>query len=59
MSKEKINKIDPKEIWDGYYLDDSKMPSPEEVAAFPPTPELDKQVSKEIDELVRELGLYD
>ena len=39
-------------------IDDSKMPSPEEVAAFPPTPEIDKILDKKIDEIAKKFGIY-
>lgn len=39
-------------------IDDSKMPSPEEVAAFPPTPEIDEILDKKMDEIAKEYGIY-
>ena len=55
MTNQKKNKK-PEDIW-SYYLDDSNMPSPEEVANFPDTSELDKKVDKECDEIAKKYGL--
>ena len=55
MSKDELAKIldvDPDDI-----IDDSKMPTPEEVANFPDTSELDKEMQKEIDLICKELGM--
>lgn len=47
------------EILDGsdYILDDSKMPSPEQVANFPKTPELDKKFEEDIEKITKEFSL--
>ncbi|MGI6067804.1 hypothetical protein [Absicoccus porci] len=55
MENQKKN-IKPEEIW-SYYLDDSKMPSPEEVANFPDTKELDRKVDEECKKIAKEWGL--
>ncbi|WP_183164254.1 hypothetical protein [Absicoccus porci] len=55
MENQKKN-IKPEEIW-SYYLDDSKMPSPEEVANFPDTKELDRKVDEECKKIAKECGL--
>lgn len=55
MENQKKN-IKPEEIW-SYYLDDSKMPSPEEVANFPDTRELDRKVDEECKKIAKECGL--
>ena len=39
-------------------IDDSKMPSPEQVATLPSTPELDELFEKEIDEIAKKCGIY-
>lgn len=39
-------------------IDDSKMPSPKQVAAFSPTPEIDKILDKKTDEIAKEYGIY-
>lgn len=53
--------LNDKEIQELYethnIIDDSKMPSPEEVAAFPPTPEIDKILDKKIEEIAKEYGI--
>ena len=55
MENQKKN-IKPEEIW-SYYLDDSKMPSPEEVKNFPDTKELDRKVDEECKKIAKEWGL--
>lgn len=39
------------------FVDDSQMPSPEEVAKFPDTSNLDKECSKKIDCVLKDFGL--
>ena len=39
-------------------IDDSKMPTPEQAATLPSTPELDKLFEKEIDEIAKKYGIY-
>lgn len=48
--------IRPEDIWDDY-IDDSKMPSPEEVENFPDTKELDKNYREGVDKILKEFGL--
>ena len=38
-------------------IDDSKMPSPEEVAKFQPTPEIDKLLNEKLDKIAKEFGI--
>ena len=38
-------------------VDDSNMPTPDEVKNFPDTTELDKETSREIDEICKKKGL--
>lgn len=40
-----------------YFIDDSKMPSPQEVEKFPKTPELDKELEEEVILLAKEFGV--
>ncbi|MGI6721456.1 MAG: hypothetical protein ACOX4I_02680 [Anaerovoracaceae bacterium] len=56
MANQKPEKIKPEDIWD-YYIDDSKMPTPEQVASFPDTTEIDKEFDEECDKIAREFGL--
>ena len=56
MAIQKSNMIKPEDIWD-YYIDDSKMPSPEEVENFPDTSEIDKEADKGFEKIAKELGL--
>ena len=56
MADQKLEKIKPEDIWD-YYIDDSKMPSPEEVENFPDTKELDKSYREGVDKIFKEFGL--
>ncbi len=39
-------------------IDDIKMPSPEQVAILPSTPELDELFEKEIEEIAKKYGIY-
>ncbi len=48
--------IKPEDIWD-YYIDDSKMPTPEQVASFPDTTEIDKEFDEACDQIAKEFGL--
>ncbi|WP_158024502.1 hypothetical protein [Hornefia porci] len=48
--------VRPEDIWDDY-IDDSKMPSPEEVENFPDTKELDKNYHEGVDQILKEFGL--
>lgn len=61
MLKGKItdyNKILKEILGTDDFIDDSRMPSPEEVAEFPDTSNLDKECGKKIDCMLKELGLY-
>ena len=40
-----------------YLIDDSKMPSPDEVEELPKTPELDKKVEKDVELIFKEYGI--
>lgn len=54
-----LNDKETQELYETHnIIDDSKMPSPAEVAAFPPTPEIDKILDKKIDEIAKEFGIY-
>lgn len=55
MSKDELAKIlnvNPDDI-----IDDSKMPTPEEVAKFPDTSEIDNEFHKEADAIFEKYGL--
>ena len=56
MADQKLEKIKPEDIWEDY-IDDSKMPSPEEVENFPDTKELDKSYREGVDKIFKEFGL--
>jgi hypothetical protein len=56
MADQKLEKIKPEDIWD-YYIDDSKMPTPEQVASFPDTTEIDKEFDEACDQIAKEFGL--
>ena len=56
MAIQKSNIKKSEDIWD-YYIDDSKMPSPEEVEKFPDTKELDKEYREGVKKIAKELGL--
>lgn len=49
--------VDKEKAVDIWMVDDSMMPSPEQVALFPDTPELDKELEKEIDEIAKRFGI--
>jgi hypothetical protein len=54
--KNQKSEITSEDLWD-YYIDDSKMPSPEEVENFPDTSEIDKEADKGFEKIAKELGL--
>ncbi|MEE8885287.1 MAG: hypothetical protein SOI56_01810 [Eubacteriales bacterium] len=49
--------VDKEKGIDMWMVDDSKMPSPEEVKKFPDTSALDKEFEKKLDEIDKEFGL--
>lgn len=52
-----IHIVDKEKGIDMWAIDDSKMPTPEEVKNFPKTPEIDEQLEKEVLIIARECGL--
>lgn len=56
MEAQKSNKIKAEDLW-AYYIDDSKMPSPEEVEKFPDTKELDEKFREGFKKIAKKLGL--
>lgn len=60
MKKDKKLKSEPHHGLDDYpyFIDDSKMPTPEEASKFPPTPEIDAEFEKDIERIGREFGIF-
>ena len=41
-----------------YFIDDSKMPSSEEMEKLPETPELDKKFEKDVELIFKKYGIF-
>lgn len=49
--------VKPEDIW-ADWIDDSMMPSAEEIATYKEDPEVEERLQKAVDEIAHEFGLY-